>query len=63
MSYLLVAAMERNTPQAKEDTMSDEKKSCGENKLCALTCGPCDLDLEGIKPLVNDPKFICKACG
>ncbi len=36
---------------------------CGENKMCALTCCPCDLDVEAIKPLVNDPKFICTVCG
>lgn len=38
-------------------------KCCGEDKLCALTCCPCDLDLEKIKPLVKDPKVICKVCG
>lgn len=43
--------------------MSGEKKCCGENKLCAMTCCPCDLDLEEIKPLVNDVKFICESCG
>ena len=31
--------------------------------MCALTCCPCNLDVEKIKPLVNDAKFICKACG
>jgi transposase-like protein len=36
---------------------------CGENKLCALTCCPCNLDLDVIKPLVNNPKFICQSCG
>jgi hypothetical protein len=45
--------------------MSDDAKTncCGENKLCALTCCPCDLDVEKIKPLVKDAKFICQACG
>ena len=38
-------------------------KACGENKMCALTCCPCNLDLEKIKPLVANPKFICKSCG
>mgnify|MGYP006292867091 CR=1 FL=1 len=33
------------------------------NKMCAMTCCPCNLDLEKIKPLVADPQFICKACG
>jgi hypothetical protein len=32
-------------------------------KLCAKTCCPCNLDLEGLKPLVNSPKYICAACG
>ena len=45
--------------------MCDENGAtcCGENKLCALTCCPCNLDLEQIKQLVNEPKFICEACG
>ena len=38
-------------------------KCCGEDKLCALTCCPCNLDVEKIKPIVNEPKFICKSCG
>lgn len=41
--------------------MSD--KCCGPDKLCALTCCPCDLDVEEIKPLVNEPKVICTSCG
>ena len=36
---------------------------CGENKMCALTCCPCNLDLDKIKSLVNAPKFICATCG
>lgn len=36
---------------------------CGEDKMCVLTCCPCNLDIEKLKPLVNDPRFICKACG
>ncbi len=42
---------------------SDSKCCCGPDKMCALTCCPCDLDIEKIKPLVNNPQFICKACG
>lgn len=34
-----------------------------EKKMCALSCCPCNLDLNKIKPLVNDAKFICKSCG
>ena len=36
---------------------------CGDNKMCALTCCPCNLDLKKIRKLVNKPKFICKSCG
>jgi len=36
---------------------------CGENKLCSITCCPCGLDIESLKPLVNNPKYICKTCG
>lgn len=38
-------------------------KCCDVDKLCALTCCPCNLDLEKIKPLVNEPKYICRQCG
>jgi hypothetical protein len=33
------------------------------DKLCAMTCCPCNLDIDSIKPLVNAPKYICKQCG
>ena len=32
-------------------------------KMCAMTCCPCHLDIKKLKPLVRNPKFICKACG
>jgi transposase-like protein len=41
--------------------MAEEQKHGG--KMCAMTCCPCNLDLEKIKPLVNQPRFICKSCG
>jgi hypothetical protein len=39
------------------------RECCGEDKLCALTCCPCNLDIEKIRPLANEPKFICESCG
>ena len=42
--------------------MSAHDKDHG-NKMCGKTCCPCNLDLEEIKPLVRDPKFICRSCG
>ena len=32
-------------------------------KMCALACCPCNLDVDKLKPLVNDAKFICSSCG
>jgi hypothetical protein len=43
--------------------MASKKSCCGTEKLCALTCCPCGLNLKAIVRLVNAPKFICKACG
>ena len=40
--------------------MSDQ--CCGPDKMCSLTCCPCDLDIEKIKPLVDQPEFICAVC-
>jgi len=34
-----------------------------QDKMCALACCPCNLDLDKIKPLVNNAKYICKSCG
>ncbi len=41
------------------------KKSHEEHgkKMCALTCCPCNVDLDKIIPLVNNSKYICEACG
>lgn len=33
------------------------------DKMCAMTCCPCNLDIEKVKSLSNAPKFICKSCG
>ena len=35
---------------------------CGPAMMCSMTCCPCELDLEKIEPLVDEPKFICTAC-
>lgn len=35
----------------------------GADKMCAMTCCSCDLDVKDIIPMVNKPKFICKSCG
>ena len=43
--------------------MAKNKCCCGTEKMCALTCCPCSLDLKAIRKLVDKPKFICKACG
>ena len=32
-------------------------------KMCALTCCPCNLDLEKIQSIVKDAKFVCQSCG
>lgn len=34
-----------------------------EDKMCAMTCCPCHLDVEKLKPLVRNATVICKACG
>jgi hypothetical protein len=44
-------------------TMAKTSSCCGPEKMCSLTCCSCGIDLKVIKPLVNAPKFICKACG
>ena len=41
--------------------MEAEHHCC--EKMCAMTCCPCHLDIKKLKPLVRSPKFICKACG
>ena len=45
----------------KENSMADSAEHA--KKMCAMTCCPCNLDLEKIKPMVNAPKYICKSCG
>jgi len=34
-----------------------------EDKLCAMTCCPGRINLNELKPLVKDAKFICQECG
>jgi transposase-like protein len=40
--------------------MADENHG---EKMCALACCPCNLDIEKLKPLVRNAKFICSSCG
>ncbi len=32
-------------------------------KMCAVTCCPCNIDLEKVKSRSDDPQYICKTCG
>ena len=32
-------------------------------RMCAMTCCSCHLDIEKLKLLVRKPKFLCKRCG
>ena len=43
----------------------DETETCvgHDQKMCAMTCCPCHLDVEKLKPLVRNAQFICKFCG
>ena len=34
-----------------------------QEKMCAMSCCPCNLDLDKLKPLVEDARFICSSCG
>jgi hypothetical protein len=34
-----------------------------ENKLCALACCCCRVNVKELRPLVKDAKYICKECG
>jgi hypothetical protein len=34
-----------------------------DEKMCAMTCCRCHLDVEKLKPLVKNAQFICKGCG
>jgi transposase-like protein len=38
-------------------------QSCCDDKMCGMACCPCRLDIKKLKPLVRNPKFICKTCG
>ena len=33
------------------------------DKMCAIACCPCNLDLEKIKSLAKDARFVCASCG
>lgn len=32
-------------------------------KMCAVTCCPCNIDLEKVKSRSDNPEYICKTCG
>ncbi len=34
-----------------------------EEKMCAVTCCPCHIDLEKVQERSNNPKYICRTCG
>lgn len=39
---------------------------CGsipDNKMCMMSSPPSKFDIEKVKELTNDPRFICKCCG
>ena len=42
--------------------MSNHGKEHNE-KMCAMTCCPCNINLDELKELVRNPGFICKSCG
>jgi len=45
--------------------MATKAKATGwhEDKLCALACCCCRVNVKELRPLVKDPKFLCKECG
>ena len=34
-----------------------------DEKMCAVTCCPCHMDLKKVEERSKDPKYICRACG
>jgi hypothetical protein len=33
------------------------------DRMCAMTCCPCNVDIDKLKTLVDSPQHICKMCG
>jgi hypothetical protein len=51
-----------------ENTCCNDSCQCDcsnipEHKMCKLTQPPLKFDLEKVKHLTSNPKFICKCCG
>ena len=57
-------AINEPTQQRKDLHMAETDTLIGHHdKMCAMTCCPCHLDVEKVKPLVRGARFICKGCG
>ncbi|MFO8051261.1 MAG: hypothetical protein R6V01_06125 [Thermoplasmatota archaeon] len=51
-----------------EDCCGDVSFECDcsnipENRMCVMTNPPFKFDIEKVKDLTNDPKYICRCCG
>jgi len=46
-----------------DDTCKCDCSNIPEHRMCQLTQPPHEFDLEKVKELTSNPKFICKCCG
>ena len=44
-------------------TMHETHAGTHEDKLCAMTCCRGKIDVNVLKPIVKNPKYICSDCG